>query len=235
VNILVSILNGIGGIARSLGFGGCVTVVVGLLILALFLKFVDLADRTLDRAVKWWRRLPMWGKQIVVVFVTYLAWRQLWPMLPKTTGMVAVGLGLAVTWWLQGLRYARRYGLEDTTATQAWLHHRDTTRLQRGLTKAVGNATGKPNGRARKPTMTPTGVETVIEPPDGMSPADFADLANSGGLHPSTARQVGWDAVKGMAAEPQSDGTVRLYVDSERSDGADPLAESRRWPGMERP
>jgi hypothetical protein len=233
MNILMPILDAIGGVARSLGFGGCITVVVGLLILALFLKFVDLADRVLGRAVKWWRRLPVWGKQLVAVFVGYLAWRQLWPMVPKTTGMIAVGLGLAVAWWLQGLRYARRYGLEDTTATKAWLHHRDSTRLQRGLTRAVGNATGKPNGRARKPTVTATGVETVIEPPDGMSAADFADVANSGGLHPSTARQVGWDAVKGMTAEPQTDGTVVLYVDSERPDGADPLAESRHWPGME--
>lgn len=229
MNVLVGVLNAIGGVARSLGFGGCVTVVVGLLILALFLKFVDLADRTLDKAVKWWRRLPVWGKQIVVVFVGYLAWRQLWPMVPKTTGAIAVGLGLAFAWWLQGLRLARRYGLEDTTATQAWLHHRGTVRLQRGLTRAVGNATGKPNGRARKPVVTATGVESVVEPPDGMSAADFADLANSGGLHPSTARQVGWDAVKGMTATDLPDGTVRLHVDSVSEDGGEPLAETRWW------
>lgn len=226
MNILVTVLNAIGGVARTLGFGGCVTVVVGLLILALFLKFVDLADRTLERAVKWWRRLPVWGKQLVAVFVGYLAWRQLWPMVPKTTGMIAVVLGLAVAWWLQGLRYARRYGLEDTTATQAWLHHRDSSRLQRGLTRAVGNATGKPNGRARKPTNTANGVEASVEPPDGMSPQAFADLVNDGSLQPSVARQIGWGEVRGTKATVLPDGTVQLRVDRESELGGDPLAET---------
>lgn len=229
MNILLGVLEWIGGIAAGLGIGGTITVVFGLLILALVLKCAERALNLFARLGKSWRRLPVWGKQLVGLAVAVVAWKALWPLLPKTTTALALGCGVAVTWWLGGLRLARRYGLENTTATRAWAHHWETTATQRGLTKAVGNATGKPNGRARKPTNTPTGVETIVEPPDQMSAQAFADLVNDGGLHPSVARQVGWSEVKGTNATVMPDGLVKLHVDRVSEDGGEPLAETQWW------
>lgn len=200
-------------------------IVVGILLF----KMLDHVQRTLDWCGRHWRKAPTWRKQVYGFFGLVVGWKVLWPILPKTTAALAVGLCVGVVFYVQGWQYARRYNLVGTHAAAAWRHHWEIRRKTRQLTNAVGNATSKPNGRARRPVKTATGTAAVIEPPDGMSAQEFADLANEGGLHSATARQVGWDETKGMNATPLNDGTVLLHVDSKSEDGGEPLEEEHWW------
>lgn len=229
MNTVLSVFGGVASFGMHLGivrlFWVAVIVVVGILVF----KMLNQVQNALDWCGRHWRKAPTWRKQVYGFFGFVVAYKALWPALPKTQGAIAVALGVGVVFYAQGYQYARKYGLVGTHAAAAWRHHWEITRKTRQLTNAVGAATSKPNGRARRPVKTATGTAAVIEPPDGMSAQEFADLANEGGLHSATARQVGWDETKGMNATPLNDGTVLLHVDSEHPDGGEPLEEAHWW------
>jgi hypothetical protein len=221
------------GAIGALGAGGMFAVFVLLLLVILIAKASAAALNLFTATVRWWKHLPLWGKQTVAVVGMFFAYKFLWPTVPKTTAIVAVAVGLGMVWWAGAVHLARRYGVEmDWTGWAVWSHHLQTSAMQRGLTTAVENATTKKNGRSRRPKLTETGMETVYEPPDGMSAQELCDAINNGTLEPALARQIGWSQVNGTFAEVRGN-TVALYVSAIRADGDDPLAKVRRWPGME--
>ncbi len=217
----------------ALGPKGLFTVFVGCLLVIVIFKAGTAALNLFTAMLRWWRALPLPGKQLVVAVGAYVAYKTIWPNIPKTTVFGALGLGLLTVYWLGAMHLARRYAIDmDWHGWNVWTHHLQTSAMQRGLTEALGNATGKKEGRSRRPTITADGVRAVYEPPDGMSAQELCDAINDGTLEPSLARRIGWKQVNGTIA--QVDGNVVvIYVAASRSDGYDPLSKSTPWPGVE--
>ena len=229
VDLLVKILGGFGQIVAHLGVGVTFAAVVGLILVYFLVKFLDRADRFLERAQRRWRRFQPATKWSIGLVAAVLVGPSLWAAFPKSSGALAVGLGLYVAYAWQGWRLIERYDLHDTTLWGAWSHHLNVTRAARRHTAAITNATGKKGGRARRPTPHPTGESFVVEPPFGESAADMAERYNTGQMTSAEAAQRGWDEVRGVNATPMPDGTVLVNVDSVDPDGGEPLEEARWW------
>jgi hypothetical protein len=217
---------------KLLGLSGTVLAFVSIIGLILFFKFVELVERVYGKCRKHWRRLPVWGRQIVMFLAALIVWKMLWPVFPKTAGSVAVVLSLWTFWWVQGARHASAYGLTDTSPRKAWEHHWDVTRAARQHTAALHDGTGKKGGKARRPKITPNGMEFTVQPEHGMSAQETADLYNDGKMHSALIDRYGQDAVQDVVAEDAGDGTVRANVlRSQTKD--DFFASARPWTGME--
>lgn len=224
-------------IVTTLGWANTFFLAVGIGLLILAVKLFDMLDRVVERLERRWKRWQPTTRWAIVVIVGAVAWSgglfgALWDAFPKSTGAVVVVVAGTLGLWWQGVRFADRYDLTNTTARAAWLHHLQVSRLARRGTAAISDATGKKGGRARKPRLADDGIEFPVEPPDGMSAGEAADFFNDGHANSALARRVGWDAVRDTTAVVASDGTVTVKVHPDVAHD-DFFAESKPWPGME--
>jgi hypothetical protein len=229
VDLLVGIFGAFGAVVSHLGIGGTFFAVVGLVLVYFLVKFLDRADRFLERIQRRWKRWTPATRWSLALVAAVLVGPAVWAAFPKSAGAVAVGLGVYAFYAAQGWRFVERYDLHDTTMWGAWSHHLNVSRAARRHTAAIGNATGKKGGRARKPTPHPTGETFVVEPPFGESANDMAERYNTGQMTSAEAAQRGWGEVRGVNATAMPDGTVMVNVDNVDPDGGEPLEEAKWW------
>lgn len=230
VDLFVSVLSFFANVVLSVGIFKSLLAVLGMVILGLLLKHLERFDRLLDRLERRWRRTPSWAKPTIYLAVFFLLGGVVWSAVPKTATSLALGLGLAVVWWVGGVRHVQRYELTDATPTAGWKHHIRSTRDGRKLTQASETASTKTGGRARKPTYTDDGLTFVAEPHDGQSAQEYAEEVNAGRHNAAIARRLGWERVKSTTATDLGDNTVEVRVSRDRpASDSDPLAEVHWW------
>lgn len=232
MTILVPFFTALGGLAKALGFSGCLFAIVALVLLSLAARFVERVDRLADRLQRRWRQLPPWGKQCLAFLALVGLGPSLWRVVPKTAGAVAFVLFVGTVWWVGGLRHAHRYQLEGASPWQAWDHHWSVTRAARKHTAALADGTGKKGGKVHKPTIRPNGQEYIVRPAHQMNDVETADAYNDGRITIPLKDRFGDEVVQDVHAEPVGDGTIRVSVLAAQTKD-DFFAESHPWPGLE--
>lgn len=231
MQILIAIFSKLAEIPKTLGIGTTIWAIAGLLLLGLAIKFVERADKILERFQKRWRKMSPGARWVLIAFAVYIFGPTVWHAFPKGPGGIALVLGFLTFFVAGGLRHAQRYGLTDTTPAKAWQHHLEVSRNARKLTKAHADASAKKGGRARKPTPTSTGISYPMEPADGESPEELAEDINAGKHKAATARRLGWEEVKSQKATVNPDGTVQVTIDAVGEGRSDHLADEHWWDG----
>lgn len=234
MSTLVSFVSGVVGFGMHLGVIRLFWIAALCLVGILVFKMLDKMQKCLDWCGRHWRKAPLWRKQVYGVFGAVVAYKVLWPAVPKTSTAVAFGLCAAVFFYAQGYQYAKKYGLVGTHALAAWRHHWRVTRAVSKHTAALHDSTGKKGGRARRPTITPDGQEFVVQPEHGMSDVETAEAYNDGKMTSALIDRFGHDAVQDVHAETAGDGTIKVSLLAAQTKD-DFFAKPRPWAGMEKP
>lgn len=227
-----AVLRGLAGVASTVGVWTILLALVTLTVGSLLVKFATWTLHLVNELQRQWRRLPGPLRLGVLcgggVFAAVSMLPGLMRVVPWRAAGLAFGLGFYVPWWV-GARFvlADRYGVYSSPR-EVWIAHLRARAGRRHLTVTAERSTGKKGARAQWVKPGDDRTEAGMEPPDGMSAADFADSINKGEHQPALARQMGWHQVRGMTAEPQADGTVKVTVQHQpEPPQPDPLDEER--------